>query len=361
MNKDFELKIRLNNILWSLGCYTRLEVKLAEYSLQRKIPMELTDLDVLGIRILPDFSIDYLVVDCTSDKNVIRSPVQRVFWLKGVMDFFGASEGYLSLATRNVIPEVQRTVAYRLGVTILDENNLSSLERRFVNSTISRLQLCKPESWIYFENNLSTLPNAIAPLLNFRKHNYWINQPYENLHALISLIAKHKKSFDEVNILHKALVLDLLTLFTLSVLQMSAYLFRTNPENPDLELKAYFYGGYTEMKRRQAVIQNIQELMENVHRQQSLFDQNLQLDPDYLAGLFDTTFRFVNKPFDSSQILRYLQVLLFEKTLYKGENQNGIKYLETGFSDITKKLAKDIAKFFSNATGVSKKMLNDIV
>jgi hypothetical protein len=360
VNKDFELKIRLNNILWSLGYYTRLEVKLAEYTLQRKIPMELTDLDILGVRILPEFGIDYLVVDCTTNKDAIKSPIQRIFWLKGVMDFFGASRGFLGLGTMNSIPEVQRIVAHKLGVTVLNENNLSNLEKRVLAQDVQELQLSKPDSWLYFENNLTTLSKDIIELLNFRKHNYWINQAHQNLHVLISLISKYRKFLDEGNKLHKALILDLLTLFTFSLLQMSAYVFRINPENPEVELKAYFYGGYAEMKTKQAIVDNIQKLIESIPVQGSLFNENFKLDPDYLPNLFDVAFRLLNKPFDSSQILRYLQLVLFERTLNKSENRNGINYLETKFSNVTKKLARDIAKFFSDATDLSEKMLDDI-
>lgn len=360
MSKDFDLKIRLNNIFWLLGCFTRLEVKLAQHTAQSKIPMELTDLDVLGIRILPDFNIDYLVSDCTTNKHVIESPVQRVFWLKGVMDFFGASKGYLSLGTKNVIPEVQRTVAYKLGISILNENNLYNLEKRVINTDSTQLQLNKPESWLYFENNLTNIPKDLEPLLKFRKHKYWINQPYQNLHALISLVDKHKKLFDEENRPQKALVIDLLAIFSLSLLQMSSYVSQVNPENPEMELKVYFYGGYTEMKSKELIVQNIQKLMENIPKQETLFRQHFKLDPDYLPSMFETGFRLLNKPCDSSQILRYLQALLFEKTINKGENQEGMNYLKTGFSDTTKKLTKDIAEFFCNATGLSKRMFNDI-
>lgn len=360
MEKDFDLKIRLNNIFWSLGCYTRLEVKLAEYTLQRKTPMELTDLDVLGIRILPDLSIEYLVADCTCNKDVIRSPIQRVFWLKGVMDFFEASKGYLSLGTNNPISEAQRIVAYRLGVTILDENNLANLEKRVGNSHLPQLKLSKPESWLYFENNIGNLSKKMSQLLNFRKYNYWINHPHQNLHALLSLVSKHNKLFDEKNRLQKALILDLLTLFTLSVLQMSAYAFRINPENPETELKSYFYGGYTEMKSRQEIVEYIKKLTEYFPTQGNLFNETLKLDPYYLPNLFDIAFRLLNRPFDSSQILRYLQMILFEKILYKSENAEGIKYLETGFSDITKKLTRDIAKFFRDSTGISERLVEDV-
>ena len=359
MSKDFELKIRVNNIFWSLGCYTRLEVRLAKYSLQRKSPMELTDLDVLGIRILPDLSIDHLVADCTTNRDVIKSPIQRVFWLKGVMDFFGASKGYLSVGTTNPISEVQRIVAQRLGITILDENNLANLEKRTVNSGALQLKSSKPELWQY-ENDLTNLSKEIGPLLNFRKYNYWINSSHQNLHALISLVSKHNKSFNETNRLQKALIVDLLTLFTLSVLQMSAYVFQINPENPEIELKSYFYGGHAEMKRRQDIVENIKRLMENMPMQGIIFNDILKLDPNYLPSLFDIAFRLLNRPFDSSQILRYLQSILFEKILHKGENDEGIKYLETGFSDITKKLTRDIAKFFRDSTGISERLVEDV-
>jgi hypothetical protein len=86
----------------------------------------------------------------------------------------------------------------------------------------------------------------------------------------------------------------------------------------------------------------------------------LKLDPEYLPNLFDITFRLLNKPFDSSQILRYLQVILFEKILYRGENTEGMKYLETSFSEITKKLTRDIAKLFRDSTGISDKLVEDV-
>jgi|YelNatPaOPRAMG01_1025707.scaffolds.fasta_scaffold50178_2 hypothetical protein len=360
MNNDFDLKIRLNNIFWSLGCYTRIEVKLSEYSLQRKIPMELTDLDVLGIRILPDLSTDYLVADCTLNKDVIKSPIQRVFWLKGVMNFFGASKGYLGLGTNNPISETQRIAAQRLGVTILNENNLANLEKRVINSGL-QLKLSEPESWLNFENKIASLSKNMCPLLNFRKYHYWLNPSYQNIHALIFLVTRHNKFFDETNRLQKALVLDLLTLLTLSVLKMSEYVLRINPENPETELKAYLYGGYAEMKRRQSIVENIRKIMEKSNLTQgSLFNETFKLDPDYLPQLFDIAFRLLNKPFDSSQILRYLQVILFEKILDKGENAEGMKYLETGFPDITKKLTRDIAKFFCDSTGISEKLVEDL-
>ena len=364
MSADFELKIRIGNVLWSVGCYTRLEVKLAEYSVSTGASLELTDLDVLGIRVQKDLSIDYLVADCTSNRHLLRSPIQRVFWLRGVMEFFGASKAYLGLHGKDgaavAIPGFQRTVADRLGVTILNEDNLSNLERRLVTSETTQLRLSRAESWRYLEGNLATLSKGMGPLLQFRKHDYWMNESHQNLHALISLVDRHRKLFDERNRMHRALALDLLSLFAFSVLHMSAYALRTNPEDPENELRAYFYGGYAEMARRQAIVDNISRLIGGRPCQASFLERELQLDPEYLRSLFDLAFRLLNKPVDASQILRYLQVLLFETAPSGGQEGGGADPLQAGFSDVTKKLARDIAKFFSGATGLPDTLFQEI-
>jgi len=361
MDKDLELKIRLSNILYSLGYYTRLAVKLAEYTSEKGQPLELTDLDVVGIKTHPDLTFDWVVADCTSLKAVIRSPIQRVFWLKGVMDFFNASRGYLALSTANQISESQRVVASRLGITILNEENLSNLERRVLNKDISKLKLAETASWNYFEGNLTTLAKDVSSLLDFRKHYYWMNRSHQNLHALVSILSKKSSSLDSKNPLHKALVLDLLILFSLSLLQMSSFVLQTNPEDPKQELRVYFYGGYKELEMRETIAENIKKFLGGtLPRQETLLEQNLKLDPDYLPQLFELAYRLLNKPIDASQIPQYLQMVLFEKTLYQQKNTDGVKYLDQNFTDVTKKLARDMASLFLHATGLSDKMLEEV-
>ncbi|MBX6422496.1 hypothetical protein [Thermosulfurimonas sp. F29] len=361
MDKDFELKVRINNILWSLNCYTRIEIKLAEYSSQTRKPTELTDIDVLGIRVFSDMIIDYIVADCTTNKKIIKSPIQRIFWLKGVMDFFGTKKGYLCLGTNQSIPENQRIVAQKLGITILNQDNLLNLEKRVLDTNTKYLNFSNPECWLYFERNISQISKDLEFLLLFRKHYFWMNSPYQNISRLLIYTTKYAGKFNPKDKFHKALAVDLLTLFSLSILQMSSYVFHINPENPELELRSYFYGGYDEMKRRETIVDYINKLLQKMCKQGQLFEvPTLQLDPDYLPNLFDIAFRLLNKPKDSSQILRYLQLVLFEKVLYQGNNVNGIKYIDSNFSDITKKLTRDLAKFFCSSTGLSEELLQDI-
>lgn len=359
MNKDFELKIRLNNILWSLDYYTRIEVKLAEYSITKKIPMELTDLDVLGIRLSPDFLFDYIVVDCTSNKDFIKSPMKKIFWLKGVMDFFGASKGYLVLNTNSPIAEFQRGVATKLGITILNLENLSNLEKRILKPEIKTFKLANPESWIYFENNLTTLDEALHPLLKFRKHTYWMNEHHQNISVILTMLQKYKTSMKEDHKFHRVLIMDLMTLLSISLLHMSKFVFHTNPEKPEQELRAYFYGGYKELEMREEIVKNLNRLIERIQRQKALFDHSseISLDPEYLPQLFDLVFRWVNKPKDAIQIPRYLQMLLFEEVLYDRKNSDAFEYLKRNFSETTEKFVRDLGAFLININGIPKNLL----
>ena len=362
MNKDFELKIRLNNILWSLGYYTRIEVKLAEYSVTKKIPMELTDLDVLGIRLSPDFLFDYIVVDCTSNKDFIKSPMKKIFWLKGVMDFFGASNGYLVLDTDSPIAEFQRGVATKLGITILNLENLTNLEKRVLRPEIKNFKLATSESWIYFENNLTTLDEVLHPLLKFRKHTYWMNEHHQNISVILTMLQKYKTSVKEDHKFHKVLIMDLMTLLSISLLHMSKFVFHTNPEKPEQELRAYFYGGYKELEMREEIVKNLNRLIEKIQKQKMLFNlsSEISLDPEYLPQLFDLVFRWVNKPKDAIQIPRYLQMLLFEEVLYNRENKDAFEYLKKDFSETTKKFVRDLGAFLININGVPKNLLTHL-
>lgn len=360
--KDYPLKIRLNNVLWCLGHYTRLEVKIAEYSSHKGAPMELTDLDVLGIRVLPDLATHYTLADCTSNKAWLKSPIQRAFWLRGVMDFFGASMGYLALNTDGAlqVQEVQRSVANRLGVSILTESNLAELESRVVNPEALSLKLATPEAWHYYESNLANLCKGLEPILKFRKYGYWITPPHEILHSMVALLTKQRTLMDPNSKFCKALAVDLLSLFSLSLLQMASHLYRVNPDDMQSETRAYFFGGHHEMRRREAIVTSIKKLIDAMPKQGTLFGQPFSLDPDYMPQLTELTFRFLGKPHHSSQIPRYLQVLLFEKTLYKGSNQPGMTYLEREFSDVTSKLSRDAAQFVAGATGLSEKLFEDL-
>ena len=86
----------------------------------------LTDLDVLGVRFDELFSKRTIVGDCKTGKNV--SDVNRLFWLLGIKHYFGADEAYY---LRPKIDSYAKAIAPKMGVRVLTESDLVTLEKNF--------------------------------------------------------------------------------------------------------------------------------------------------------------------------------------------------------------------------------------
>ena len=84
----------------------------------------LTDLDVLGISFDKLFTPHRVVGDCKTGKNV--SDANRLFWLRGVMDYFGANQAYF---IRPRIDNHARAIAPKMGLRVLDEADLTAIEK----------------------------------------------------------------------------------------------------------------------------------------------------------------------------------------------------------------------------------------
>ena len=73
-DKDFSQKVRFQKILWAMGCWSRIEIPIVIYEDDNKNERlqkhYLTDIDVYGEVIQPDFSVTKSIGDCKSGKNI---------------------------------------------------------------------------------------------------------------------------------------------------------------------------------------------------------------------------------------------------------------------------------------------------
>lgn len=358
MTKDFELKIRLHNILWSLGYATRLEVKLAQYGAATSKPLELTDVDVLGLRVEPDLATRYALGDCTTRK---AAGIERAFWLKGILQHFGGDRGYLVLGTDKEIDLAHRAVAESLGLSILNLKGFVSWEERIVDEHTKMLKLADPAMWQEFEAQIQQMPKDIEPLRSFRKYGYWILPHHRRIPALIARLSRHHNLLDPRSKVSRGFAVDCLGLLGLSVLQMSSRVLPSDLDDAQKQMRAYFFGGYNELRNREEIAKKMNVIMQTISQAQiGIFEEDIKLDPDYLPKLFDLSFRFLSRPRESSMLPRYLQVVLFERVLNEGKDEHGMKYLSVEFPDVTKKFTHDLAVFASEATGMSMDLFPEV-
>ncbi len=355
---DMALKARMVRVLWSLGHSTRLCVKVpgsqvGEPRERRRTPFELTDIDVLGIKVSADLQTEYTVVDCTTRSRV--SPINRAFWLRGVMDYFGARQGYLVLTAK--VPLAQRVVAERLSVTFLDDETLRRLETT-LPSLPSDTRIGDREAETYLQRNLRSVGAQLHPMLTFKEHEFWMNPAGRNVLRSISVVKRAATALNPEQKFHRALFLDVLGLFCLSLLQICGRMFRANPGDFQEALRLALFGGPEGIRTRESFLKHLEKVVNKASPQHKLFADGearklLRLEPPYFEQLAERAVRLVNRPGQAKDILRYLQVVLHQGLLPSETNASMRTVFGDSYSDISLKFVRDVSDFLVEATGVN--------
>ena len=344
--RDRELKLRFERILWSAGFYTRTNVILAAPTPSRgkgrKSAAELTDVDVLGIRFLEDLSPRKVVADCKSGRRV--SPISRAFWLRGVMQHFGADRGYVVLARD--IPDHQREAAANLAISLVPQSSLDTLDSQYESLPVG-LRIGTADAYLKLEDNLLQLPNSLTPLLNFRDTTFWYQTSPRAMTQAITLTRRLSGKLDLSHKYHKALLLDIISLFSLSIIAVGGELLRLGPEGILDSIRALIFGGAEGITRRRQLIRGFEGILQKVSQQNPLLPNDaamFDLDPPYLHPIADMIVRVLARPIESSEIPRYLRVRLIQGVLY--EEWDIQQFFGDKYSQLADKLAADLAITF---------------
>ena len=190
-NQDLELKLRLRRILFSQGYWSPIEVELSHFEQSgtsfRRRP--LTDLDVLGIK-FDQFLIPHRIVgDCKTGKLV--SDIGRIFWLKGVLDFFGADLGYY---LRPQVDGHARAVGQKMGLRTLDLSELTALEKTIEVDSVAipladiKIYLDIEDLWGINVPKGKKPPEdqlALKKVYSYLSYKYWSTEFHRNLLTLV--------------------------------------------------------------------------------------------------------------------------------------------------------------------------------
>lgn len=360
--RDFILKNLIRQIFWHEGLSTRLNVKLSafipkEASKTRASLEEYTDLDVLGVTFTPDFRIRLKIADCkTSPKRI----PERLFWLQGVRDFFRADDSYL-VRPSDVSPS-SRQLASRLGICLLSGKDLEVLMKITTIDTDLALatSFFNGSSYQARENSLSTLEAKLEPLQKYRVAYYWLLEPHRNLQQLVVYLSEFKSHLRAENKAHLDLFLDYVWLYALAVLQAVQYVVASGVSDIDRSMKHYLFGGEVGLREKEAVVKQLRNLRQLIEGEQATSAKEIfTVLPPYYDALLELVTRFVRKPQASSNVLRYSELLNLTKDSPQQPPQ-----LPTGLlpiNQISVKLLNDIAKFLTEASGLSNEFSNKFI
>ena len=243
---DIQQNLVLAKLYWAWGYMPHLEVKVIHPEASAPRRYELTDIDVYGVRATLDFSMERLVGDCKTLKNV--SPINRAFWLKGIMEYLRVHRGYLVLRTSRPITEDHKLSAKAMGITLMSEDDFRVFQSKLLPEDFPRgMMLFREESWRYFEGNIANI-SFLKQLNEYRMYRYWLDPPSRALRHSLLKTRSVRESIDPRQKFQRALALDMVTLFSIAFLDMLCHLFHIylipkRKTDIDAYLKAYVYGG----------------------------------------------------------------------------------------------------------------------
>jgi hypothetical protein len=346
---DLGLKINSRRLLWQMGFSTRVDVPLRTPipANQLKGPTSqhetFTDLDVLGVSIVPGFDIRRVIADCKTSQ---RGSTERMFWIRGVSDFFRADDAWM--VRDKSVTAASRQLADRLHISVLEPADLEKL--REFHPTALDLET-GPLSVLFDETSLSsylkaftTIDKKLDKLLEYRQFDYWVMDEYRNLQQVVAHLSNVKQVLDPSNSVHRALFLDCAWLYSLSIAQAARQVRAVHVMDVDGALQQYLFGGQAGLleKRRLAT------MLSRLAPPSSGAAEGVL--PGWYPLLLELLVRHLRRPNAILAELQYAEWLA-EAQVAKDSSSASAAFGQS-FDPLPAKLLADICGFLVSATGI---------
>lgn len=341
--KDIELKALGRRLLWRMGFSTRVDVQMRSYVPVRSRGSRAgyesyTDLDVLGVAFSPGFQSQRVIIDCKTTKG---GSTERMFWLRGLADFFEADMAYM-LRSR-AVTDSARQLASRLGLGALmpaDVQELEGLHR--IPLDLAQGPLAELFIPARISDHLQRVSNAdqnLAPLTEYINFDYWVYDSYRNLTQMVAHLSDVRRHLNPENPRHLGVLFDCIWLYLVTCAKAIEYIRVTHVSEVDLNLQAYLFGGQIGLREKQQL----------ADRMKAIVGEGGIL-PEWYPGLLELVGRLIKNPTLFPGALRYAEWLNYSLV---GGNPISVRAAFGGTANPTAaKLVADVAGFLVAASGL---------
>ncbi len=348
---DLGLKVASRRLLWRMGFTTRVDVPLRAFvpssATRSRGPRyeTFTDLDVLGIAIAPGFAVRSVIADC---KTTQRGSTERMFWVRGVSDFFAADEAWM--VRTGGVTAASRQLASRLGISVLEPTDLAKLEEVHP----SELALDDgPLALLFAENRVDAamkaftgLDKKLAALVEYRQFDYWVYDEHRNLQQVVAHLADVNKFLDPSQPAHRALFVDCAWLYALSLAHAVRHVRAVHVSDVDTALQQYLFGGQMALQEKQ----RLAAVLARLAPKGVATNGNDAVLPEWYPQLLELLTRHLRRPTVVNDELRHAEWAA-EAQLAK-EPATVLQAFGTSFSPVAAKLLSDICGFLVTAAGL---------
>lgn len=347
---DLGLKVASRRLLWRMGFTTRVDVPLRAYvpvTAKTRGPRHetFTDLDVLGIAVVPGFALRTVIADC---KTTQRGSTERMFWVRGVSDFFAADDAWMVRA--GGVTAASRQLAARLGISVLEPTDLIKLEEFHP----TELQLDSGPLALLFDEAqvaaymkaFTTVDKKLEQLVEYRQFDYWVYDEHRNLQQVVAHLDQVKRNLDPAQPAHRALFMDCAWLYALSLAHAARHVRAVHVSDTDTALQQYLFGGemaLQEKKKLAAVLRRLAPEGTVVNGADGVL-------PGWYPQLLDLLTRHLRRPYVVNDQLRYAEWVA-EAQLAK-EKATVAEAFGDAFDGVAAKLLADVCGFLVTVAGL---------
>jgi len=244
--KDSIQKMHLSKHFDALGWYVQLEVPVYLKGGVQEESKLITDIDILGLRMGVNYRWDAVIGDCKTLRSA--SPANRVLWVKGLMDQFSASSGFIILRRKRPIELDHKLLAASMGIILLDEDQFPRYDRATVYPAGSSLSTFNVDLLRSLRDLPSSYP-ALQPLTEYIYGYAWNERDYLQLiRKTIGIGQSIARELDPSKPHHIALALDAASVFSVGLAEcvgivFTHYLQPDSLDQLDEALKVVIWGG----------------------------------------------------------------------------------------------------------------------
>jgi hypothetical protein len=350
--QDLSLKLATGRWFWSLGSAVLLRVRLSTFKATpargKSAVLELTDLDVLGVEVTPDFGLQFRIAECKSG----RVGALELFWLRGVVEFFGASGAYLVVAREEDRTPSMRDLADRLALGILTQADFE----RFAESyrTAERDAGLFDEAMLArMENLLAGTPSSVKDLSDYVKRLFWQLPLNRNLEYGISYLEQARKS-DVRDRAVLCLIGEHAFRYCLALFAACEAILKRGLPDLRESLPAYLYGGEKNLREAQQRVQALKRLQQRIEGgDRADLEAVFEALPPYYDNLLELITRLLRRPDQATPMLRTLQAVV----LGSFANKRPITELIGEPEPLTAKLLLDVITFLVQAADLDRSVV----
>jgi hypothetical protein len=350
--KDLHLKAASRRLLWRMGYSTKVDVPLRAFvpsprdgvrSRPKASYEAFTDLDVLGVQISSDLRVQSAIADC---KTSAKGSTERMFWIRGVADFFSADDAYM--VRSGDVTAASRQLAARLRVAVLTADDLVALDSHYNDQQAPPTEvgfLFDASTIASYRHALTGLDRRLQSLREYQEFDFWVYEEHRNLQQVIAHLGGAAKHLDPAHPTHQALFFESAWLYALSVTRAVHHVRRTHITDIDTSLREYIFGGQLGLREKQQLAKVLRSAAGKAEG-----DADEGVFPPYFSALLELSSRFLRRPTHVSTVLRYAEWAAESHVVR--EARPAVEVFGEVYDDLAAKLLADVCGFLVTTAGL---------